>query len=85
MKERIKKQSPIFISELVNGAKCEVYEEFGFFTVYINGKMCSSHDSLDRAKGKIRYLNDKELDRASNPGYKYHRDQIGKERKRNNA
>ena len=68
MKEKIKKQVATISGELVNGMKYEIYEEFGFYTVYINGKMCSSHDSLERAKGKIRYLNDKELDRASNPG-----------------
>lgn len=84
MKERIKKQVPVTSGELVNGAGYEIFEEFGFYTVYINGKMCSSHDSLDRAKGKVRYLNDRELDRASNPGEKYHRDYNGKERKKRN-
>lgn len=85
MKEKINKQLPVFTYDLPSGAKCEVFEEFGFFTVYVNGKMCSSHDSLDRAKGKIRYLNDRALDQASNPGNKYHRDYNGKERKRNNV
>lgn len=68
MKEKIQKQVATATGELVNGAKYEIFEEFGFYTVYINGKMCSSHESLDRAKGKIRYLNDRELDRASNSG-----------------
>lgn len=85
MKEKIQKQIPVFSYELANSAKCDVFEEFGFYTVYINGKMCSSHETLEKAKRKIQYLNDKALDQASNPGYKYHRDYNGKERKRNNV
>ena len=69
MKEKIKKQLPVAAGKMVNGSEYEIFDEFGFHTVYINGKMCSSHDTLEKAKGKIKYLNDKELDRASNPGY----------------
>lgn len=62
----INRQLPVFEYDLpVSGDHCTVYEEFGFYTIYINGRMCSSHESLERAKRKIAYLDDKELDRAS--------------------
>ena len=53
--------------------------------VYLSNSI--AHDAIDpeKAKRKIQYLNDKALDQASNPGYKYHRDYNGKERKRNNV
>lgn len=49
---------------LDNGQKYEIYEEFGFYTVYVNGRMRSMHETQAKALGKIRYLNENELDHA---------------------
>lgn len=59
-------QKPLQFGELKNGQQYEIYEEFGYYTVYINGKMRSTHETLAKAVGKIKYLD--ELDHARNHG-----------------
>lgn len=66
MKWKAKKQEPILKGVLDNGQHYEIYEEFELFTVYVDGKMRSTHDTLDKAQGKLRYLNS--IDRAGNHG-----------------
>jgi len=69
---KITSQKPWQSGTLDNGLPWEIYEEFGFFTVYVNGKKMSIHETSFKALGKIKYLNEsnkeKELDRARTHG-----------------
>lgn len=61
-------QRPLQFGDLKNGQPYEIYEEFGYFTVYVNGKMRSAHETLAKAIGKIKYLDEQNLDHARNHG-----------------
>jgi len=67
---KITSQKALRSGSLDNGQQYEIYEEFGLYTVYVNGKMKSTHETLAKAIGKIKYLNEsnKDLDRARNHG-----------------
>lgn len=66
MKWKANKQEPVLKGVLDNKQQYEIYEEFGLYTVYVEGKMRSTHDTLDKAVGKLKYINS--IDRASNHG-----------------
>ena len=66
MKWKAEKKEPVLQGRLENGQKYEVYEEFGLFTIYVQGKLRSTHETLEKAQGKLRYLNS--IDRANNHG-----------------
>ena len=63
MKWKANKQEPVLKGVLDNGQHYEIYEEFGLYTVYVEDKMRSTHDTLDKAVGKLKYLNS--IDRAN--------------------
>jgi len=66
MKWKANKQEPVLKGFLESGQSYEVYEEFGLYTVYVEDKMRSTHDTVDKAVGKLKYLNS--IDRAKNHG-----------------
>lgn len=80
MKKKIEKQEPVLKGVLDNKQQYEVYEEFGLFTVYVEGKMRSTHDTLDKAVGKLKYINS--IDRANHGTNMSPRQKL--ERRRNN-
>lgn len=81
MKWKANKQEPVLKGVLENGQKYDVYEEFGLFTVYVEGKMRSTHDTLEKAAGKLKYLNS--IDRANHGSNMSPRQKP--ERRRNNV
>ena len=81
MKWKANKQEPVLKGVLDNKQQYEIYEEFGMYTVYVDGKMRSTHDTLDKAVGKLRYLNS--IDRANHGSNMSPRQKP--ERRRNNV
>ena len=49
-------QKPIEEGKFSDGSKWEIYEEFGCYGVYIEGRMKSMHDSLSYARQKIERI-----------------------------
>lgn len=46
-------QKPVKEGVLRNGARWQIYEEFGCYGVYVGGRLKSVHDTLGYALGRI--------------------------------
>ena len=66
MKWKANKQEPVLNGVLDNKQRYEVYEEFGLYTIYVEGKLRSTHETIDKVVSKLKYLNT--IDRANNHG-----------------
>ena len=66
MKWKADKHEPVASGKLQTGQLWEIYEEFGLYSVYVSHKLKSTHDTFEKAFGKVRYINS--IDRANNHG-----------------